>query len=137
MKNTPRLMPLGLAVITSALAMAPINGWAIANWARKYNVDCATCHSPAGDLKGVGAKYDPVALQGRMVYPRRGGIPGSPSYEDRNAVKATITAWLQEQQVPHLVPPPLPSEQYGDASHPLAAGYAALARQLLKEPAFR
>ena len=47
MKNTPRLMPLGLAVITSALAMAPINGWAIANWARKYNVDCATCHSPA------------------------------------------------------------------------------------------
>src|SRR5437879_2667221 len=51
---------------------------------------CATCHSPAGDLKGVGAKYDPVALQGRMVYPRRGGIPGSPAYEDRNAIKATI-----------------------------------------------
>ena len=47
MKNPPRLMPLGLAVITSALAMAPIKGWAIANWARKYNVDCATCHSPA------------------------------------------------------------------------------------------
>jgi cytochrome c oxidase cbb3-type subunit 3 len=52
---------------------------------------CASCHSPAGDLKGVGAKYDPVALQGRLVYPRRGGIPGSPAYEDRNAVKATIT----------------------------------------------
>jgi cytochrome c oxidase cbb3-type subunit 3 len=52
---------------------------------------CATCHSPTGDLKGVGAKYDPVALQGRMVYPRRGGIPGSPAYEDRNAVKATIS----------------------------------------------
>jgi mono/diheme cytochrome c family protein len=52
---------------------------------------CSTCHSPAGDLKGVGAKYDPVALQGRMVYPRRGGIPGSPAHEDRNAVKATIT----------------------------------------------
>jgi mono/diheme cytochrome c family protein len=51
---------------------------------------CSTCHSPAGDLKGVGAKYDPVALQGRMVYPRRGGIPGSPAHEDRNAVKATI-----------------------------------------------
>ena len=42
MKNTPRLMPLGLAVITSALAMVPINGWAIANWARKYNVDMRT-----------------------------------------------------------------------------------------------
>src|SRR5439155_24984900 len=52
---------------------------------------CASCHSPSGDLKGVGAKYDPVALQGRMVYPRRGGIPGSPAYEDRNALKATIS----------------------------------------------
>src|SRR5205085_4395030 len=39
-------------------------------------------------------------------------------------VKATITAWLQAEQIPHAVPAPLPSEQYGDASHPLAAGYA-------------
>lgn len=52
---------------------------------------CATCHSATGDLKGVGAKYDAVALQGRMVYPRRGGVPGSPAYEDRNAVKATVS----------------------------------------------
>jgi len=52
---------------------------------------CATCHSATGDLKGVGAKYDPVALQGRIVYPRRGGVPGSPAYEDKNAVRATIT----------------------------------------------
>src|SRR5207247_2092840 len=52
---------------------------------------CATCHSATGDLKGVGAKYDAVALQGRMVYPRRGGVSGSPAYEDRNAVKATIS----------------------------------------------
>jgi mono/diheme cytochrome c family protein len=36
---------------------------------------CATCHSVTGDLKGVGAKYDPVALQDRFVNPRvaRGG----------------------------------------------------------------
>src|SRR6266702_3104692 len=27
---------------------------------------CASCHSPAGDLKGVGAKYEPATLQGRM-----------------------------------------------------------------------
>jgi hypothetical protein len=52
-------------------------------------------------------------------------------------VKATIAAWLQAQQVPHVLPPPLPSEQYGDASHPLAAGYALLARQLLEDAAFR
>ena len=52
-------------------------------------------------------------------------------------VKTTIAAWLQARQIPHAVPPPLPSEQYGDASHPLAAGYAAIARQLLDQPFFR
>jgi hypothetical protein len=52
------------------------------------------------------------------------------------AVKTTMAAWLEAQQVPHLVPPPLPSEQYGDASHPLAEGYAALARQLREVSSF-
>jgi len=31
---------------------------------------CSTCHSPSGDLKGIGAKYNPVVLQGRMINPR-------------------------------------------------------------------
>ncbi len=35
---------------------------------------CATCHSVTGDLKGVGAKFDPVALQGRLLLPI-GGAP--------------------------------------------------------------
>jgi mono/diheme cytochrome c family protein len=35
---------------------------------------CNTCHSPTGDLQGIGAKYDPVTMQGRIVMPRgRGG----------------------------------------------------------------
>src|SRR5499427_8934039 len=35
---------------------------------------CNTCHSPTGDLQGIGAKYDPITLQGRIVMPRgRGG----------------------------------------------------------------
>jgi cytochrome c oxidase cbb3-type subunit III len=33
---------------------------------------CGTCHSPAGDLKGVGSKYDPIALQGRFLMPAGG-----------------------------------------------------------------
>ncbi|MGH9145840.1 MAG: c-type cytochrome [Vicinamibacterales bacterium] len=58
---------------------------------------CTTCHSAAGDLKGVGAKYDPVTLQGRILMPRssgRGAGPGvpTPAYLDRNAVKVTVTA---------------------------------------------
>src|SRR5262249_5747393 len=52
-------------------------------------------------------------------------------------VKATIADWLQAEQVAHVVPPPLPSNQYGDASHPLAAGYDQLARQLLDVPGCR
>jgi cytochrome c oxidase cbb3-type subunit III len=41
---------------------------------------CSTCHSPAGDLKGVGARYNPVILQGRMINPRvvTGGRRGAP-----------------------------------------------------------
>jgi cytochrome c oxidase cbb3-type subunit 3 len=33
---------------------------------------CAKCHSTTGDLKGVGAKYDPPTLQERLVMPRAG-----------------------------------------------------------------
>ena len=57
--------------------------------------NCRSCHSPSGDLKGVGAKYDPVALQGRMVLPRgrvlAPGTPPEPPHLDRNALKVTVT----------------------------------------------
>ena len=56
---------------------------------------CSSCHSANGDLKGVGAKYEPVALQGRLLMPRGGGAaaagPPQPAYRDKNAVKATVT----------------------------------------------
>lgn len=42
---------------------------------------CASCHSPTGDLKGVGRKYDAVALQSRFLYPEtrgRGASRGKP-----------------------------------------------------------
>jgi len=32
---------------------------------------CNTCHSPTGDLAGVGRKYSPVDLQQRFLFPRR------------------------------------------------------------------
>jgi cytochrome c oxidase cbb3-type subunit III len=54
---------------------------------------CNTCHSPDGDLKGVGAKYDPASLQGRLLMPRggRGAEPPRPAYTDKNAVRVTVT----------------------------------------------
>lgn len=35
-----------------------------------FAAHCATCHSPTGDLAHVAAKYEPVALQGRFLYPK-------------------------------------------------------------------
>src|SRR5207249_1367479 len=50
---------------------------------------CVSCHSPARDLKGIAAKYDPAALQQRFLLPR-GGRPG-PAYLEPNAVKVAVT----------------------------------------------
>jgi hypothetical protein len=46
-------------------------------------------------------------------------------------LKKGIEAWLKERKIPYVAPAPLPSEQYGDASHPLGAGYALLAKELI------
>jgi hypothetical protein len=51
-------------------------------------------------------------------------------------VKATIGGWLSARHVPHALPPPLPSELYGDASHPLAEGYRQLAALIASDPFF-
>lgn len=69
---------------------------------------CATCHSVTGDLRGVGAKYDPVALQGRIVMPRQsrgggGAGPPPPSYLDPRAVKVTVTLPTGERVSGNLV----------------------------------
>jgi mono/diheme cytochrome c family protein len=54
---------------------------------------CRSCHSPSGDLRGIGAKYsDPTTLQGRMILPR--GTPSGPPlppYREPNALKVTVT----------------------------------------------
>jgi len=57
---------------------------------------CAKCHSVTGNLKGVGAKYDPIALQDRMVNPRGGGgggrgRGGAVAAPNPNAITATVT----------------------------------------------
>jgi mono/diheme cytochrome c family protein len=56
---------------------------------------CTRCHRADGDLKGIGAKYAPAALQARLLVPRgaagRGGGPPQPAYRQKNAVTALIT----------------------------------------------
>jgi cytochrome c oxidase cbb3-type subunit 3 len=71
-----------------------------------FNRACASCHSAAGDLKGIGSRYDPFSLQARWLQPRGGrgggGAPGgggrggrggrgAPTTSDRAAVKVTVT----------------------------------------------
>jgi mono/diheme cytochrome c family protein len=56
---------------------------------------CTTCHSPSGDFKGIGAKYEPVVLQGRLLLPRGRVAPqgeqAPPLHMDPTAIKVTVT----------------------------------------------
>ena len=54
---------------------------------------CNTCHSVAGDLKGIGAKYDPVTLQGKFLMPRTAGPGGVPT-ASRDAAQIMVKVSL-------------------------------------------
>jgi hypothetical protein len=49
---------------------------------------------------------------------------------------AAVSAYLTGAGVPYYVPQPLDSDLYADASHPLPAGYAELARRLYESESF-
>jgi mono/diheme cytochrome c family protein len=55
---------------------------------------CSSCHSVGGDLKGVGGKYEPATLQGRLLLPRgrerAAGAPPVPLYADPTALQVTV-----------------------------------------------
>lgn len=48
-----------------------------------------------------------------------------------------VGAWLRTEKVPVIVPEPLASPLYADASHPLTEGYRVLAQQLHTDAAFQ
>jgi hypothetical protein len=56
------------------------------------------------------------------------------SLKKYQAIKVAIASWLEAQAIRHVVPEPLDSALYGDASHPLKAGYRKLAEQLVQLP---
>ena len=49
---------------------------------------CTACHAPGGSLSGVGARYDAVTLQQRMLFPTGRGRGGAPS---PTAMTVTVT----------------------------------------------
>ena len=57
-----------------------------------------------------------------------------PSYRK---IRDGIAEWLARNQIPHLVPEPLPSVLYADASHPLTEGYQLLAKRLYGDTIFQ
>jgi mono/diheme cytochrome c family protein len=50
---------------------------------------CSTCHSPTGDLSGIGAKYDPITLQGRFLMP-----VGGRTNQRRSSAPIVVTVTL-------------------------------------------
>ena len=52
---------------------------------------CNTCHSPSGDLAGIGKKYEPFALQSRWLQPRSPrGATAADSLRSRIKVAVTL-----------------------------------------------
>jgi hypothetical protein len=68
-----------------------------------------------------------------LVGPFNEHLLKEPSRVKYQELKRGIMEELQARKIPFFAPEPLPSEQYGDASHPLSAGYALLAKQLVTE----
>jgi cytochrome c oxidase cbb3-type subunit 3 len=58
---------------------------------------CNTCHSVAGDLKGIGSKYDPVTLQGKFLMPRPAG-PGGAELAGKGNTQIEVTVTLASGQ---------------------------------------
>jgi cytochrome c oxidase cbb3-type subunit 3 len=55
---------------------------------------CTTCHSPTGNLAGIGARLEPVDIQQRFLFPatgRGGRGRGAPAGPNPNAVQVTVT----------------------------------------------
>ena len=75
--------------IQNVLTGDPAAGAAYFNGAGK----CAGCHSPAGDLKGIGGRMDPAAIQQRFLFPggRGGGRGRGPAIASAHPVTVTVT----------------------------------------------
>jgi cytochrome c oxidase cbb3-type subunit 3 len=59
---------------------------------------CNTCHSVTGNLAGVGTKYDPRTLQGRILLPGAAGGPGPAPAAAADVPRTTVTVTLPSGQ---------------------------------------
>jgi cytochrome c oxidase cbb3-type subunit 3 len=59
-----------------------------------FSGHCANCHSPTGDLAHIAAKFEPVALQSRFLYPMTKTLLGMPGPPPRPRAQTTVTVTL-------------------------------------------
>ena len=75
----------GLLEAVNVLTGDPKAGAAYFNGAGR----CAGCHSPTGDLKGIGKRYDPPTLQSKFLFPRTVGF-GRPGAAPAKSAPVTV-----------------------------------------------
>ncbi len=51
---------------------------------------CAKCHSPSGDLRGIAAKYSPLELQQRFLYPAKGAVKTATVRTGSETIEGTV-----------------------------------------------
>ncbi|MHB1841440.1 MAG: c-type cytochrome, partial [Acidobacteriaceae bacterium] len=56
---------------------------------------CASCHSPTGDLAGVASRYEGLALEERMLYPRNAKSTVTVTLSSGQTISGTL-AYLDE-----------------------------------------
>ena len=98
---------------------------------------------PAQSLQWRFFKRAIDVLEGRgnrvfvLLGPFNEHILADESRQRYHEVRAALEAGLKAQGVEYYTPAPLASDQYGDASHPLAPGYEALARVVISSAALK
>lgn len=56
-----------------------------------FQAHCSECHSAAGDLAHIAKKFDPVALEGRFLYPANNPYGMGPPPDPRAVKQVTVT----------------------------------------------
>src|SRR5579871_3129765 len=56
-----------------------------------FQAHCAACHSPSGDLAHIANRFDPVALEGRFLYPANNPYGMGPPPDPRTQKHVTVT----------------------------------------------
>src|SRR5262249_25165927 len=90
---------------------------------------CNTCHSPTGDFKGIGTRYDPPTMQARLLNPRplggRGGGRGGRGTGPGNPAVKQVTLTVTPASEPSVTGTPVVFDDFDVAVRDAAGEYHA------------